>query len=141
MIESLGKVCAEYGLMAITQEYDEDEDEGARETSFDGGDEKDVVAMHSASSIADLQKLARTHAIYKESEGGIYALRKRRQKARPRRSHGSNQDSSDAGSALPLSPGYSSSDGNAYTSGGASDSDDGTARAVSYTHLTLPTKA
>ena len=130
MIESLGKVCAEYGLMAITQEYDEDEDEGARETSFDGGDEKDVVAMHSASSIADLQKLARTHAIYKESEGGIYALRKRRQKARPRRSHGSNQDSSDAGSALPLSPGYSSSDGNAYTSGGASDSDDGTARAI-----------
>ena len=91
--------------MAITQEYDDDEDEGARETSFDGGEAKDVVAMHSASSIADLQKLARTHAIYKESEGGIYALRKRRQKARPRRSHGSNQDFERRWERAPAEPG------------------------------------
>lgn len=127
MIESLGNVCAEYGLMAITQEYEEDEIESgtvaevrdrAGSKIHDG-----VVSMEESSSIADLQKLARTHAIYKEQEAAIYDLRRRRHKRRPRSSQG---ESSDAGGML--SPGYYSSDGNQYTSGGASDSDDAVRR-------------
>ena len=121
MIESLGKVCAEYGLMAITQEYDEEETAAGGHEDADLKDS--IVSVHSSSSIADLQKLARTQAIYKEKEGNIYALRKRRQRPRP-----SQGDSSDAGGNV-TSPGYYSSDGNAYTSGGASDSDDGARRA------------
>jgi len=130
MVESLGKVCAEYGLMAITQEHD-DEEEGEFDDSAERRETLNDLAMHSSSSIADLQKLARTHAIYKETDGGIYALKKRRRRPRPRHSQGSQNDSSDAGGGgAPLTPGYSSSDGNAYVSGGASDSDDGLSRSI-----------
>ena len=129
MVESLGKVCAEYGLMAITQEHD-DEEEGEFDDSAEQSETLNDLAVHSSSSIADLQKLARTHAIYKETESGIYALKKRRRRPRPRHSQGSQHDSSDAGGSAPLTPGYSSSDGNAYVSGGASDSDDGLSRSI-----------
>ena len=96
MVESLGKVCAEYGLMAITQEHD-DEEEGEFDDSAEQSETLNDLAVHSSSSIADLQKLARTHAIYKETESGIYALKKRRRRPRPRHSQGSQHDSSDAG--------------------------------------------
>lgn len=136
MIESLGKVCAEYGLMAITQEYEDDEEEG-RVASDDEAEQYDSAQermIQATSSIADLQKLARTHAIYKEADEGIYALRRRRRKARPRRS-ATHTDTSDGGT--PHSAGYYSSDGGgagsggAYTSGAGSESDEGIARSKS----------
>ena len=141
LIESLGKVCAEYGLMAITQEHeDEDEDDVSDARRATAAAAEDVAAtsdaptadvgggstfsLSGASSIADLQKLARTHAIYKEPDS-IYALRRR--KRRPRASN-SQSDEPNFGA----SPGYYSSDGGGGTSGGgatsagASDSDDPT---------------
>ena len=140
LIESLGKVCAEYGLMAITQEHDDEDEEDAgdgraaanvaaepsEKLTADGGGGSSF-SLSAVSSIADLQKLARTHAIYKEPES-IYALRRR--KSRPRASH-SQGDEPNFGA----SPGYYSSDGasggasgggaeSGATSAGASDSDD-----------------
>lgn len=140
LIESLGKVCAEYGLMAITQEHDDEDEEDAddgrvaanvaaepsEKLNTDGGGGSSF-SLSAVSSIADLQKLARTHAIYKEPDS-IYALRRR--KSRPRASH-SQSDEPNFGA----SPGYYSSDGasggasgggaeSGVTSAGASDSDD-----------------
>ena len=140
LIESLGKVCAEYGLMAITQEHDDEDEEDAgdgraaanvaaepsEKLTADGGGGSSF-SLSAVSSIADLQKLARTHAIYKEPDS-IYALRRR--KSRPRASH-SQSDEPNFGA----SPGYYSSDGasggasgggaeSGATSAGASDSDD-----------------
>ena len=140
LIESLGKVCAEYGLMAITQEHDDEDEEDAddgraaanvaaepsEKLTTDGGGGSSF-SLSAVSSIADLQKLARTHAIYKEPDS-IYALRRR--KSRPRASH-SQSDEPNFGA----SPGYYSSDGasggasgggaeSGVTSAGASDSDD-----------------
>jgi len=121
MIESLGNVCAEYGLMAVTQEH-EDETE-------DGADDKVAIVVgealkptlpstsfSSGNSIQDLQKLARTQAIYKEPES-IYALRQR--KRRPR---ASGSPSEDAG------PYSSDGPGSGGASGAASDSEDGASR-------------
>ena len=114
--------------MAITQEHD-DEEEGEFDDSAEQSETLNDLAVHSSSSIADLQKLARTHAIYKETESGIYALKKRRRRPRPRHSQGSQHDSSDAGGSA-RSHGVFILRGNAYVSGGASDSDDGLSRSI-----------